>query len=516
MEQFERIRRDARDEGLSIRALADKHRVHRRTVRAALADAIPPARKPPVRQAPVLGPHVATIRGWLTADLDASRKQRHTARRVWQRLMEEEGVVVAESSVRPLVAGLKVEVAVAAGRGPGGVMVPQTHPPAEEAEVDFGEFTAVIAGVLMKVFMFCLRLSHSGKAVHVAYANQTQESFLDGHVQAFERLGGVPTGMIRYDNLKPAVIRVALGRERFEHPRFIALRSHYSYDSFFCAPGIEGAHEKGGVEGEIGRFRRRHLTPVPHAGSLAALNEALAAADARDDARRIGARAETVGVAAARELGLLNPLPDEAFDVSLSLSCRVDAKARVCVRQSYYSVPARFAGRRLEVRLDATRVLVLDAGKQVAKHPRSLHKGSEDLVLDHYLEVLGRKPGALGGSTALVAARASGAFTGVHQRFWDAARKQHGDGPGTRALVGVLLLHRTMPASAVVAGMEEALVLGNFDADLVAVAARSAMLATPATCPPVPVPTTASPTATTQRPTPSLSEYDQLLKEAIA
>ena len=102
--------------------------------------------------------------------------------------------------------------------------------------------------------------------------------------------------MIRYDNLKPAVIRVLLGRERFGEP---AVRRrcarHYGYDSFFCAPGIEGAHEKGGVEGEIGRFRRRHLTPVPQCGSLAALNDALAAADARDDARRIAARAETVG-----------------------------------------------------------------------------------------------------------------------------------------------------------------------------------------------------------------------------
>jgi len=166
VDQFERIRRGARDEELSIRALADKHKVHRRTVRQALADATPPARKPPERQAPVLGPHVATIRGWLTADLDAPRKQRHTARRVWQRLMEEEGVVVAESSVRALVARLKTEI----GGDRTQVMVPQTHGPAEEAEVDFGEFAAVIAGVWMKVFMFCLRLSHSGKAVHVAYA----------------------------------------------------------------------------------------------------------------------------------------------------------------------------------------------------------------------------------------------------------------------------------------------------------------------------------------------------------
>lgn len=512
MEQFERIRRDHRDEELSIRALADRHRVHRRTVRQALADAVPPARKPPERKAPVLGPFEATIRRWLSEDLTAPKKQRHTARRIWQRLMDEEGAVVAESTVRNVVARLRTEIGASRTQ----VMVPQTHPPAEEAEVDFGEFTAVIAGVLMKLFMFCLRLSHSGKAVHVAYANQAQESFLDGHVRAFEALGGVPIGMIRYDNLKPAVIRVALGRQRFEHPRFVALRSHYGYDSFFCAPGIDGAHEKGGVEGEIGRFRRRHLTPVPHASSLAALNQALAAADARDDARRIGARTETVGAAASRELPLLNPLPSEAFDVALSLSCRVDAKARICVRQSYYSVPARLAGRRLEARFGATTVLVCDAGGVVvAEHTRSLHKGSEDLLLDHYLEVLTRKPGAMAGSTALAATRASGAFTDHHQRFWDTARHRLGDGPGTRALVGVLLLHRTLPGAAVTAGIDAALALDNVDADLVAVEARRAMLTCPAPAP-VPLPDTAHHAATHDRPTPSLAGYDQLLSGASA
>ena len=328
VEQFERIRRDARDEGLSIRALAQRHRVHRRTVRQALGDATPPARKVPTRVAPALGPHVATVRRWLEADKDAPRKQRHTARRVWHRLIEEEGAVVAESSVRNLVADLRRQI----GDQQVQVMVPQTHGPAEEAEVDFGEFTAVIAGVVMKLFMFVLRLSHSGKAVHVAYANQAQESFLDGHVQAFERLGGVPTRMIRYDNLKPAVIRVALGRERVQNPRFVAMRSHYGFDSFFCAPGIDGAHEKGGVEGEVGRFRRRHLTPVPAFASLADLNEFMAAADGADDARRIGARAETVGSAAVREVPALRPLPAQPFDPSLTLSCRVDAKARAGTR----------------------------------------------------------------------------------------------------------------------------------------------------------------------------------------
>lgn len=222
MEQFEHIRRAAREEGLSVRALARRYRVHRRTVRQALAEAVPPARRTPTRSAPVLGSHVDTVRGWLVADESAPRKQRHTARRVWQRLLDEEGADVAESSVRALVARLRLEI----GSGRGLVTVPQTHGPAEEAEVDFGEFQSRVDGETVTLWMFVLRLSHSGKAVHIAYGNQAQESFLDGHVRAFAALGGVPVGMIRYDNLTSAVVKVLLGRDRDLNPRFVALRSH--------------------------------------------------------------------------------------------------------------------------------------------------------------------------------------------------------------------------------------------------------------------------------------------------
>ena len=136
-----------------------------------------------------------------------------------------------------------------------------------------------------------------------------------------------------------------------------------------------------------------------------------------------------------------------------------------------------YAGRRLEVRLGATMVPSMTAGRIVAEHARSLHKCSEDLMLDHYLEVLCRKPGALAGSTALAAARAAGVFTADHQRFWEAARRRLGDGPGTRALIGVLLLHRTLPGEAVIAGMDAAMELGSCDPDLVAVEARRAIQA---------------------------------------
>jgi transposase len=502
VELFERIRREHRDQGLSIRALAERHRVHRRTVRQALESAVPLARKTPQRQAPALGGHEATVRQWLVEDRKAPPKQRHTARRVWQRLVQERGAVVAESTVRAFVAQVRAELAGDASK----VTVPQEHAPGEEAEVDFGEFQAFMDGVGLRLWLFVMRLSCSGRGFATAFAHQAQEAFFEGHVLAFAHFGGVPAGQIRYDNLKPAVTRILLGRDRVENERFIALRSHYGFDSFFCEPGLEGAHEKGGVEGEVGRFRRAHLVPVPAAGSLAELNGMIAARMASDDDRRIGRRAETVAQAFTVEQAWLHPLPAEPFDPARLLSAKVDAKARVCVLQSWYSVPARLARRRVQVRLGARALQILDGGQVVATHQRSLHKGTQDLVLDHYLEVLGRKPGALAGATALAQARAQGVFTNAHDRFWTAARRQHGDGAGTRALIEVLLLHRQLPATHVLAGIDAALGAGVVDPALVAIEARR--LAEVPACPVVPI--TQAP-GLQERPTPTLGRYDTLL-----
>ena len=165
-------------------------------------------------------------------------------------------------------------------------MVPQTHVLGEEAEVDFGEFWAWLAGVRTRLWLFVMRLSGSGKAFHHVFGNECGESFYQGHNLAFDYFGGVPS-TIRYDNLKAAVVKVLLGRQRWENPKFVALRSHYGFESFFCLPGEDGAHEKGGVEGEIGRFRRRHLVPLPRVESLDELNTFVAAADVIDDGRVI-------------------------------------------------------------------------------------------------------------------------------------------------------------------------------------------------------------------------------------
>jgi transposase len=475
VELFEAIRRDHRREELSIRQLADRHGVHRRTVRQALGSPVPPARKQRVFAAPVLDPVRPVIDAMLREDLDAPRKQRHTARRVLARLVDEHGVgEISYSTVRDYVAKRRRQILAEAGRALEAGCVPQTHRPAAEAEVDFHDLWVLLRGVRTKTALFTMRLSCSARAAHRASLSQGQEAFLEGHVRAFDRLGGVPTEKIRYDNLKPAVSRVLFGRTRVETQRWVAFRSTYGFEAFYCQPGHEGSHEKGGVEGEGGRFRRNHCVPMPRVDSIAELNALLEAFDDADDARRVGNRARSVGQDWALERPLLGPLPAEPFDTTLTLTPRVDRYAQIMVRCCQYSVPARFIGHRVRVKLSSTTVRVFDRDTVVAQHERAVGKGVQVLELDHYLEILLRKPGALPGATALVQARAAGVFTSEHEAFWAAARKQLGDPAGTRALIEVLLLHRHLDRAAVLAGIRAALSIGSTSPDVVAVEARKA------------------------------------------
>jgi transposase len=510
---FEAIRRDRRvDPDVSIRELARVHGVHRRTVRQALASAEPPPRKVPERQAPVLDPVKPLIDAMLRQDLTAPRKQRHTARRVRVRLIEEHGLVIAYPTVRDYVREARPRILAEAGKPLAEVFVPQTHAPGAEAEVDFADLWVVLAGVKLRVFLFTLRLSFSGRAVHRAYATASQEAFLDGHRYAFEQLGGIPTVHIRYDNLKAAVSRVLMGRTRVESDRWLLFRSHYGFDVFYCRPGVEGAHEKGGVEGEGGRFRRTHTVPMPSVDTLAELNAYFAACDAKDNHRRVGHRVATVGEDFATEQVLLRPLPAEAFETGVSLRPRVDRHARVTVRQCQYSVPARYVGRQVRVLLRATQVLVFDGPRLVAEHERSTVRGSVSLVLDHYLEVLAYKPGALPGATALAQARKSGVFTPIHDRYWAAAKAKYGDKAGTQALVEALLLHRQYPHAQVLTGLEAALSVGAVAAEAVTVEVRRAGETDPVR-PPLgvvdPDGRIAYPADT--RPLPNVAIYDELL-----
>jgi transposase len=477
VELFAAIRRDSRLEGLSIRALARKYGVHRRTVREALQSAWPaPRKKPPPRKSR-LDPFKPAIDQMLLADLDAPRKQRHTVRRIFDRLVAEyEMEGVSYSTVCDYVRDRRPRLRAEAGHGPSPqVFIAQTHRPGVEAEVDFGDVWINLAGEHTKCFLFTFRMSYSGKAVHRVFASCGQEAFFEGHVHAFSVLGGVPTGKVRYDNLNSAVTRVVgLSRARVENERWVAFRSHYGLEPFYCQPGKDGAHEKGGVEHEVGRFRRNHLVPVPRVASLAELNALVDRWDIEDEQRRIGSRARTVGEYFATEQPLLQPLPEEPFQTGRVFYPRVDRHSQVCVRMSYYSVPARLIGRKVRALLHASELVIFDGRTEVARHQRLTTRGQARLELDHYLEVLVRKPGALPGSTVLDQARAAGKFTPVHDAWWAAARKAHGDADGTRALIEVLVLHRTIAHEHVVAGIAAALQVGALTADAVAVEARKA------------------------------------------
>lgn len=502
VELYEKIRLVRRDESLSVRALAARFKVHRREVRAALASPEPAPRKSPVRASPVTGEWHGWIREVLFADRDAPRKQRHTAKRIRDRLAAEEGVLISESQCRVVVARLRAEIAAEVGT-PVKVFVPQTRLPGAEGEVDWGQFEAQVGGVAVTLHLFSMWLGFSTGAFHRAYVNEAQESFTDAHVRAFERFEGVPR-RVRYDNLKTAVTRILQGRDRLENDRFVALRSHYGFESFFCEPGIDGAHEKGGVEGDIGRFRRNHLTPVPAFDTLADLNAYLEHCDNLDAQRWVTGRGPGAGdrvhALMALERSAMWPLPVERFAAVTRLSARVDTKSRVCVRQCFYSVPVRHTGRRVSIELGAETVTVIVDGDIVATHARGVHRRSEILELDHYLEVLWRRPGALLGATALVQARSTGRFRAEHQQLWDLARRHLGDQAGTRALCDVLLLHRHHHPDHVIAGIRAALSIGNTDPAVVAVETRRAIEHLQP-----------EPTVGPVERVPDLSVYDQLL-----
>ena len=202
------IRRDAR-KGMSGRALALKYGVHRRTVAQALTSAWPRPRKPLPPRPSRLDPYKPLIEQMLRVDLDAPPKQRHPVVRMWNRLLEEHGADdISYPMVRDYVRQRRAEIRSEEGRGPPAVFIEQTHQPGAEAEVDFGDAWVNLAGQLTRCYLFAFRLSWSGKAVHRIFLTCSQEAFFEGHVHALSVLGGAPTGMVRYDNLRPAVAKV--------------------------------------------------------------------------------------------------------------------------------------------------------------------------------------------------------------------------------------------------------------------------------------------------------------------
>jgi transposase len=433
VELFEQIRREYEFGVGTIRGVAQKYGVHRRQVRQALEDAVPPERKGVARASPKLGPVREFIDRMLESDRRAPRKQRHTARRIYVRIRQEfPGHEIAEVTVRAYVRARKQELGLSMRE----TYIPQCYGWGEEAQVDWYEATVELGGEVQRVQVFAMRSMASGGAFHRAYPRATQQALLEGHEQGFDYFGGV-FHRIRYDNLAGAVKKILQGREREQTARFIAFRSHWKYEALFCTPGE--AHEKGGVEGEVGYFRRNHWVPVPQAKDLEELNRQLLAACQNDQQRRIGDRAQSVGAGMQTEHQYLLPLVKEGFDLAEVSFGLVDGKGCVKARTNSYSVPLR-AGTRVQVKVLPAYVEVWHEGERVACHERCYNRRQEILDLEHYLEVLEHKPGALAGSKPLEQWRRQGRWPASYDRLWQQLMERQGRQQGTREMIELLKL----------------------------------------------------------------------------
>ena len=303
VEMYVQVRRAGMVEGMSVREASRVFGLHRDTVRKMLAYSVPPGyrREGPPRR-PKLEAFTGVIDAILEGDSRVPRKQRHTAKRVFERLKDEYGFDGQYTIVKDYVRER--------GRRTQEMFVPLSHAPGH-AQCDFGEAVAIVAGVERKVHYFVLDLPHSDGCFVKAYPAETTEAFLDGHVSAFALLGGAPQSIL-YDNTKLAVARI-LGDGRRKRTRaFTELQSHYLFEDRFGRPGK--GNDKGKVEGMVGYARRNFLVPVPRVESFEALNAHLEQRCLERMDATLRGHTETIGQRMERDLDALLPLPAVPYD----------------------------------------------------------------------------------------------------------------------------------------------------------------------------------------------------------
>jgi transposase len=500
LDLFEQIRREYEFGAGTIAGVARKFGVHRRMVRQALASPFPPDRKAPQRDRPALGTAIEFIDSILEADLQAPRKQRHTAHRIWVRIRQElADCAASERTIRRYVARRKREIGLS-GRD---THIPQVYGPAQEAQVDWYEAWVEMGGEQVKTQILSVRSMYSGAAFHVAYLRATQQALLEAHELAFHYFCGV-FRLLRYDNLSAAVKKVLRGHRREETDRFIAFRSHWRFESAFCT--VAEPQEKGGVEGEVGYFRRNHLAPVPKVADLAELNALLRAGCDEDLRRVVGDRRASVGELLAQERPALTALAPEGFEIAEESFARVDGKGCVQAKTNWYSTPLP-PGTRVRVRVLPASIEVWHEGRVVARHQRCYARQQRVLDLEHYLDVLERKPGALAGSQPLAQWRAQGRWPESFDQIWQSFQKRLGQSEGTRAMVDLLQEGRRSGYARLREAVEEAIAYGCTDPSAVRYLMHAAALSRP-----VRETVDIGELARYERPLPTLTAYDELLE----
>jgi len=389
MEFIAEIRRRHFVGGESVSAIARDLQLSRPTVRKALAVLEEPVYKRRQRVCPKLGGFQAQLEQWLDIEARLPRRQRRTARRLFEGL-QAEGYRGSYDPVQRFVKQWRA--ARASSPGVAQAFVPLAFPPGETCQFDWSQEAVVLGGMPQTIKLAHFRLSYSRQMFLVAYPRETQEMVFDAHIRAFAFYGGVPARMV-YDNLKTVVDAIFVGKERRFNRRFLALSNHYLFEPVACTP--ESGWEKGQVENQVGNVREWLFTPCPRFEDLAQLNAWLEARCRELAARPHPAeQGRTVADCFAEEQPLLRPVT-AAFDGYVEKSLRVSSTCLVQADGNRYSVPAEWAGKVVSTRLTADKLRVAADGQLLAEHARRFGRGQ--LVCDpwHYLPVLEKKPGAL-------------------------------------------------------------------------------------------------------------------------
>lgn len=450
VEMYAAVRRFVFVEGRSRREAAKVFGVSRTTIDKMCAYSAPPGyrRKAPPKR-PKLDPFVPVIDAILKADIEAPRKQRHTARRIFERLRDEHGFTGGITIVTDYVREARHRTAEK--------FVPLAHPPGH-AQVDFGEAIAVIGGTRCKIHVFFMDLPHSDAAFMKAYPAETTEAFLDGHVSAFAFFGGIPLSIL-YDNTKLAVAKICGDGTRERTKAFTGLVSHYLFRDRFGRPGK--GNDKGKVEGLVKNGRRRFLTPVPVAASFDELNARLEAACLKDQDSTAGRHSETIGERLLADLSAFRALPAAPFEPCEIRSARVSSTSLVRYRGNDYSVPTTHGHRSVMVKGFVDEIVILAGSEEIARHPRSYERGA--FVFDplHYLALIEQKPGALDQAAPLQGWDLPAQFDHLRRLL----ERRMGN-KGKRAFIQVLRLMEVFEQDLVASAVAQAIKLGalSFDA----------------------------------------------------
>lgn len=388
MDMIAEIRRRHLISQESISSIARDLKLSRPTVRKHCRTQSEPVYHRSKQRTPMLGAFETTLEAWLRTERLLPKRQRRTARRLFEGL-QAEGYRGAYDSVQRYVQRWK-----AAKSGPAltGAFVPLAFAPGEVCQFDWSHEHVELGGVMQTIKVAHFRLAFSRQMFVVAYPRETQEMVFDAHNRAFAFFGGVPLRMV-YDNLKAVVETIFTGKERLFNRRFMVLANHYLFEPVACTPA--SGWEKGQVENQVGNIREWLFTPLARFATFEALNEWLATRCQELSARKHPVTPEQ-SIAACfitEQLALRRIIAP--FDGYVENMLRVSSTCLVVLDRNRYSVPAAFAGRAVSVRSTATEVRVVADGAVIAEHARRF--GRDQLICDpwHYLPILERKPGAL-------------------------------------------------------------------------------------------------------------------------